>query len=80
MRALTPKKSPRQPPLTDILTSQPEFAMTWLQAFTCYCGPLVCPPLFQGLSTVRSARADLSTRLESATGRSGAYPDRTCTC
>jgi|ERR1017187_773835 hypothetical protein len=29
MRALTPKKSPRQPPLTDILTSQPEFAHTW---------------------------------------------------
>src|SRR5262249_149288 len=36
--------------------------------------------LFQGLSTLRSARSDLSSRLESATGRSGAYPVRTCTC
>jgi hypothetical protein len=30
--------------------------------------------------SVRNARADLSARLESATGRFGAYPDRTCTC
>jgi len=37
-------------------------------------------PLFQGLLTLRSAWPDLSSRLESATGRSGAYPDRTCTC
>jgi len=49
-------------------------------AFTDCCGPLVCSPLFQGLSTLRSARSDLSSRLESATGRSGAYPDRTFTC
>ena len=32
------------------------------------------------LLTLRSARSDLSFRLESATGRSGAYPDRTFTC
>ena len=48
--------------------------------FTDACGPPACSPLFQGLSTLRSARSDLSSRLESATGRSGAYPDRTCTC
>lgn len=44
------------------------------------CGPLVCFPLLQGLLTLRLARSDLSSRLESATGRFGAYPDRTCTC
>ena len=43
------------------------------------CGPLVCSPLFQGLSTLRFARSDLSSRLESATG-SGAFPDKTFTC
>jgi len=43
-------------------------------------GPPVGSPLFQGLSTLRSARKDLSSRLESATGRSGAYPDRASTC
>ena len=33
----------------------------------------------EGLLTLRSARADLSARLESATGRSGAFPDGTLT-
>jgi len=37
-------------------------------------------PLLQGLLTLRTARSDLSCRLESATGRSDAYPDRTSTC
>ena len=43
------------------------------------CGQLPCSPLFQGLLTLRSAREDLSARLESATGRFGAYPDGTLT-
>ena len=38
------------------------------------------PLLMERLSTLRSARSDLSSRLESATGRSGAYPGRTFTC
>jgi len=33
----------------------------------------------QGLSTLRFVRSDFSSRLESATGRSGAYPDGTFT-
>src|SRR5689334_12458960 len=37
------------------------------------------PLLFEGLSTLRSARSDFSSRLESAPGRSRAYPDRTFT-
>jgi len=32
---------------------------------------------FEGFWTLRSSRPDLSFRLESATGRSGAYPDGT---
>jgi len=48
--------------------------------FTDCCGPLRCSPLLQGLLTLRLARLDLSFRLESATGRSGAYPGRTYTC
>jgi len=35
---------------------------------------------FQGLSTLRPVRADYSARLKSATGRSGAYADTSCTC
>jgi hypothetical protein len=50
------------------------------RAFTDCCSPPACSPLFQGLLTLRLARSDLSSRLESATGRFGAYPDRTCTC
>ena len=39
-------------------------------------------PLFQGLSTLRFGRSDLSFRRESASGRSDsdAYPVRTSTC
>jgi hypothetical protein len=43
-------------------------------AFTDGCDPLLCSALFPRLLTLRSARSELSFRLESATGRSGAYP------
>jgi hypothetical protein len=38
------------------------------------------PPFFEGLLTLRSAQSDFSSRLESAPGRSSAYPDRIFTC
>jgi hypothetical protein len=40
----------------------------------------LAPLSFKGFQTLRSARSDLSSRLESATGRSGAYSDRACIC
>lgn len=40
--------------------------MTWLAAFSCCYGPLVCSPLFQRLLPLRLARSDLSSRLQSA--------------
>jgi len=58
------------------------FRLTMWRGCCVHCSlrPAGLLPSFQGLLTLRSARSDLSSRLESATGRSGAYPDRTCTC
>jgi len=53
--------------------------MTWLQRSLDVAARFLALHL-SGLSTPRSDRVHLCTRLGPATRRSGAYPDKTCTC